>query len=211
MHWITHDTLSRLAVVEEQVWRWTLDAELNVASHRAAPLDEVFRFWKSVAQLPLMQEIKRPVQFADGKNKNVIVPVYGPEYSQLIGFFFFEGLKARSIAKEMSAIQAFVQQTRQHLEFCWQYSQAKAQSFMDDLTSLYNQRYLPVVFEREIARMERMKKKFSVLFMDIDYFKRVNDTRGHWIGSKLLVEVADVLKKVTRSCDYAFPTVATNF
>lgn len=204
IHWITFDTLNKLAVVDAQVWKWTLDAEQNVASHRPAMLDQVFHFWKNVSRLPLMEEIHRPLKFADGKNQNALAPVYGPSFGQLMGFFLFEGLKGKDKAKQLRDIHNLIRAASLHLEFCWQYSQARAQSFMDDLTSLYNQRYLPVVFEREIARMERLKKKFSVLFMDIDYFKRVNDTRGHWIGSRLLVEVAEVIKQATRSCDYAF-------
>ena len=52
--------------------------------------------------------------------------------------------------------------------------------------------------------MQRLDKKFSVLFLDIDYFKKVNDTSGHWIGSRLLVEVSRIILGSVRSCDYAF-------
>src|SRR6185437_8993666 len=44
----------------------------------------------------------------------------------------------------------------------------------------------------------------SLLFLDIDYFKMVNDGRGHWVGSKLLIELSKVLRLQVRSCDYCF-------
>ena len=73
--------------------------------------------------------------------------------------------------------------------------------YIDDLTKLHNFRYLNVVIDREIKRAERYRNLFSVLFMDIDYFKRVNDTYGHLVGSRVLQEVGAVLKCCVRDSD----------
>jgi two-component system, cell cycle response regulator len=70
-------------------------------------------------------------------------------------------------------------------------------AYLDDLTHLYNTRYLDVALEREIAG----GRPFSVLFMDLDHFKRVNDEHGHLSGSQLLVEVARVLRACVRDED----------
>ena len=76
---------------------------------------------------------------------------------------------------------------------------------MDDLTGLYNQTLpMAMCLENEIHRCSREKKKFSVLFMDIDYFKAVNDNDGHWVGSRLLVELGHVISSNTRRSDYSF-------
>lgn len=82
--------------------------------------------------------------------------------------------------------------------------EAKDRAFIDDVTQLYNQRYLHLVLEKEIRRSEREKQAFSVLFIDVDHFKNVNDTAGHLVGSKLLGEVAEILRRHTRLVDFAF-------
>jgi two-component system cell cycle response regulator len=80
---------------------------------------------------------------------------------------------------------------------------AEAQSliYIDDLTKLYNGRYLNVVLDREMKRSERYRNFFSVLFMDLDFFKRVNDAHGHLVGSRVLVEVGAVLRACVRDSD----------
>ncbi len=81
------------------------------------------------------------------------------------------------------------------------YRRAKNLAYVDSLTDLYNPRYLNIVLDREIKRSNRSMTPFSVLFMDIDHFKEVNDVHGHLIGSKLLVEVSRLLIKSVRDVD----------
>ena len=75
--------------------------------------------------------------------------------------------------------------------------------YLDDLTHLFNHRYIQQVLDKElkIATTTQGAKPFTVLFMDLDYFKSVNDTHGHTVGSKLLVEVARVVKGCVRDND----------
>ena len=80
-------------------------------------------------------------------------------------------------------------------------AQAQSLIYIDDLTKLYNSRYLNVVLDREMKRSERYRNFFCVLFMDIDFFKRVNDAHGHLIGSRVLVEVGNVLRGCVRDSD----------
>jgi len=80
-------------------------------------------------------------------------------------------------------------------------AQVQSLIYIDDLTKLHNFRYLNVVIDREIKRSERYRNLFSVLFMDIDFFKRVNDTHGHLVGSRVLQEVGAVLKSCVRDSD----------
>jgi diguanylate cyclase (GGDEF)-like protein len=72
---------------------------------------------------------------------------------------------------------------------------------MDDLTHLYNMRYLHLVLDREVKNAQQTDGTFSLLFMDLDHFKAVNDTHGHLVGSRLLVEVGRVLKGCVRERD----------
>jgi diguanylate cyclase (GGDEF)-like protein len=74
-------------------------------------------------------------------------------------------------------------------------------AYLDDLTHLFNVRYLDLVLDREIANSKEQGGTFSLLFLDLDYFKSVNDTHGHLVGSKLLVEVARIIKGCVRDND----------
>jgi diguanylate cyclase (GGDEF)-like protein len=74
----------------------------------------------------------------------------------------------------------------------------------DDCTSLYNARHLNFILDTEIYRSQRYGYEFSLVFLDLDHFKMVNDTHGHLVGSKLLAEIGQVLKDHCRLIDFAF-------
>lgn len=71
----------------------------------------------------------------------------------------------------------------------------------DDLTNLYNFRYLHQVLDMEIERANRYGSLFSLVFMDLDDFKKVNDKYGHLIGSRLLIETSQILQRNLRRID----------
>jgi diguanylate cyclase (GGDEF)-like protein len=73
----------------------------------------------------------------------------------------------------------------------------------DDLTGLYNARHFNVIIEREVKRAERYQSPLSLLFLDLDHFKQVNDLHGHLIGSRVLAEVGQLIKSHLRETDYA--------
>src|SRR5579864_3117086 len=74
----------------------------------------------------------------------------------------------------------------------------------DDCTGLYNARHLYKTLEAEVYRSARFGYEFSVIFIDLDHFKQVNDTHGHLVGSKLLNEIGFKIKSHLRLIDYAF-------
>jgi diguanylate cyclase (GGDEF)-like protein len=78
---------------------------------------------------------------------------------------------------------------------------AEALSVTDDLTHLYNSRYLNQVLRRETKRASRSGRPLSLLFIDLDGFKAVNDTHGHLCGSRALVEAAAVIRGSARETD----------
>jgi diguanylate cyclase (GGDEF)-like protein len=78
---------------------------------------------------------------------------------------------------------------------------AEALSVTDDLTHLYNSRYLNLVLRRETKRASRSGRPLSLLFIDLDGFKAVNDTHGHLFGSRALVEAAAVIRSSARETD----------
>jgi diguanylate cyclase (GGDEF)-like protein len=77
-------------------------------------------------------------------------------------------------------------------------------SITDDCTGLYNARHLFTALSEEVHRSERFGYEFSILFLDLDHFKRVNDEHGHLVGSKLLGQVGQALRENLRLVDAAF-------
>lgn len=77
-------------------------------------------------------------------------------------------------------------------------------SITDDCTGLYNARHLFTMIAEELHRSARFGYEFTLVFLDLDHFKRVNDQYGHIFGSKLLSEVGECLRQSLRLVDAAF-------
>ena len=80
-------------------------------------------------------------------------------------------------------------------------AQLRALSIKDDLTGLFNRRYLDRALEAEFIRTIRYKRSFSVLLLDIDTFKAINDNYGHGCGDAVLKKVAGLVRGCLRSSD----------
>ncbi|MBI5055233.1 MAG: sensor domain-containing diguanylate cyclase [Nitrospirae bacterium] len=87
------------------------------------------------------------------------------------------------------------------LEREYLYQKIEEISITDDLTGLYNIRYLYKSIEVEIERSRRYGSLFSIIFMDIDSLKKVNDRFGHLTGSKVLIETAGIIQINLRKVD----------
>jgi diguanylate cyclase (GGDEF)-like protein len=74
-------------------------------------------------------------------------------------------------------------------------------SRIDGLTGLYNRNFFHNLIDSEISRAARYKHNFSLLMIDIDDFKRINDTYGHQVGDKVLKELASLLNSFVRKND----------
>jgi diguanylate cyclase (GGDEF)-like protein len=81
------------------------------------------------------------------------------------------------------------------------FERAERLTITDDLTKLYNYRYLMQYLEADVRRCLRYKKKVSLLFIDVDGFKRINDTFGHLVGSQALSEMGQVFRGIVRETD----------
>jgi len=77
------------------------------------------------------------------------------------------------------------------------------QATIDLLTGLYNRGFLMQRIKAEIKKASRFKLPLSLIFLDIDHFKKVNDQHGHPVGDQLLTEFGDLLKKSVRDYDLA--------
>jgi len=79
----------------------------------------------------------------------------------------------------------------------------REQSIRDPLTSLFNRRYMEATLEREFNRAGRFQRSVGIMMLDLDHFKRFNDTFGHEAGDTLLRELGSFLKKHLRGSDIA--------
>lgn len=75
---------------------------------------------------------------------------------------------------------------------------------MDVLTRLLNRRFLSTIFKREISHASRASTELSVMLIDVDKFKQINDTWGHNLGDEILRKVSQVFYNNVRSSDYVF-------
>ncbi len=85
-----------------------------------------------------------------------------------------------------------------------QNKELQRQALADDLTSAYNRRYMELYIDEELERARRYSHPFSILFLDMDYLKMINDRYGHMSGSKALREVAHVIHGRLRQTDKVF-------
>lgn len=99
------------------------------------------------------------------------------------------------------AVEALVEPVVTALDTALLLKRAEALSVTDDLTGLYNSRYMNQVLRRETKRASRSGRPLSLLFIDLDGFKQVNDTHGHLCGSRALVEAAGLIRACARETD----------
>jgi diguanylate cyclase (GGDEF)-like protein len=94
------------------------------------------------------------------------------------------------------ATQVAVALERTHL-----HDQISSLGITDELTNMYNARYLDQTLEREVRRCKRYGSMMALIFLDLDNFKGINDTHGHPLGSRCLAEVSQIMVKSVRDVD----------
>lgn len=86
----------------------------------------------------------------------------------------------------------------------YQYTEKEFMSVLDGLTGLYNRRQFEIGLEQEHNRTKRHPSDFSLAILDIDFFKKVNDTYGHQYGDYVLKTVANLMKQAFRKTDLLY-------
>jgi len=108
-----------------------------------------------------------------------------------------------SLEKDTQLLELIANQIGIAIDNALLFEKTVEMAFTDSLTGLYNRRYLIEELERELSRALRNQNHFSIVSMDIDGLKAVNDRYGHNYGDRLLQEVSDVIKGNTRKSDIA--------
>ena len=107
----------------------------------------------------------------------------------------------RLSAATLATLQALLEPAAVALDNAFRVQRAEDLSVTDDLTQLYNVRYLMQALRRESKRHVRSRQPLSLLFIDLDGFKGVNDQNGHLLGSRALVEVSRIIRDCSRETD----------
>ena len=103
--------------------------------------------------------------------------------------------------KEVDFFKTVVKQAYIIIQNSWLYNKVKMLAITDSLTGIYNHGFLYECLCKEYAKSERYKAPLSFLMLDIDYFKKVNDTYGHPQGDAVLCKLSQILKNNIRVCD----------
>ncbi len=106
--------------------------------------------------------------------------------------------------QEMFFLQALCDYAAISIENAKAVEKIQELTITDDCTGLFNARHLHKTLATEVYRSARFGYQFSVIFIDLDRFKLVNDTHGHLVGSRLLAEIGYLIKAQLRLIDFAF-------
>ena len=109
--------------------------------------------------------------------------------------------KPKLAPRVLQSVNGLLEPAAMALDSALLLKRAEELSVTDDLTQLYNSRYLNLVLRRETKRASRSGRPLSLLFIDLDGFKGVNDTHGHLHGSRALVEAAGLIRGSARETD----------
>ncbi|MGE3770306.1 MAG: PleD family two-component system response regulator [Bdellovibrionales bacterium] len=101
----------------------------------------------------------------------------------------------------LARMRTQIRQTRTYLRLRENYERSLAMALTDPLTGAYNRRYLDIHLPRLFERARQSSRPLSVIMLDIDHFKKINDTYGHPAGDAVLVELVTRLNKNLRSFD----------
>lgn len=128
----------------------------------------------------------------------------GETVGVLVGFSHGRLTRMPVLSQELvEALSLLVEPAAYALSHALRVARVEALSVTDDLTQLYNSRFLNETLRKETKRSVRGGHSLSLLFIDLDGFKRINDSHGHLLGSRALIEAADIIKSSARETDIA--------
>jgi len=145
----------------------------------------------------------------------VTAPYWQAERFRGVGIMLLLGLvlvlhklRIRSLVRRTQKLQATVNQTKAELTLAARVAgdaqeALKEQALKDSLTGLWNRRAIFAMLEREVCRAQRDRCPITLVMIDLDHFKKINDTHGHLTGDEVLREAAGRLAEVMRPYDFA--------
>jgi diguanylate cyclase (GGDEF)-like protein len=141
---------------------------------------------------------------SDGTGAYTCIPIVGR--GQILGLLHLRGdaLRDRAAAAALAdKVERLVDQLSLSLTNIELRETLENMALRDGLTGLYNRRFLDEVLMHDLAKLKRDGKTAALLMIDVDHFKRFNDTHGHQAGDEALIRVAVTLRAAVRASDIA--------
>ncbi len=129
----------------------------------------------------------------------IIIPLI--TQNKEFGWFCVFSAREELAGTEMDFLGLFAKQIEMAITIADLFQAVRDQAVTDALTGLYNRRYFEEALEKEVQRAKRQQQPFSIIGIDLDFLKKINDTHGHFYGDLAIKTIADVLKANARSVD----------
>jgi diguanylate cyclase (GGDEF)-like protein len=174
------------------------------------PMGEGLAGWVAKeGQSVLVQDVQHDPRFAarfdavSGHSTRSLIAVPLVSKGRTLGVIeVVSGEQERDLTPEdLLTVQTLADHAAIAIENAQAFERIRELTIVDDHTGLYNARHLHRVLEAEVTRSERYGRPFSLVFVDLDKFKEVNDRHGHQAGSAALCEVGEVLRAGLRETD----------
>ncbi len=131
----------------------------------------------------------------------IIIPIYTRQ--KPFGWLVVLSSRDTLTDSETDFLSMFAQQVEMAITIADLFDAVKEQAVTDGLTGLYNRRYFEEYLDKEVKRAQRQNQPFSIIGIDLDFLKKINDAYGHAYGDIAIKAVADVLKHNARTVDTA--------
>jgi diguanylate cyclase (GGDEF)-like protein len=180
--------------------------ENRLASYMGKSASEIFRSWTEDSE-SLWEEIESRVELRLTQDPSRyldlrVTPLYDKNRRLNGRLMVFRDITERKqVEKRLRYVNDRLQS--QLIEIGLLQSKLREQAIRDPLTNLFNRRYLEETLDRELARASREAYSICLLMIDLDHFKRINDSYGHEAGDCVLRAHADTLSRECRRGDFA--------
>lgn len=210
--------LNRVVEYDQAYIAFVDDGDLNLVAGRGPTDSEVIQafFNKHARSIidefqggdfqPLIyadvSEVKGWISFEEGIGIRSTINAPLQFRGELLGILFVDSVRPNAYTDEMAdTVMAFANQASLAINNARLFERNQQLAMTDDLTGVYNRRYLVRFGEREVKRALRFDDPLSMIMLDFDHFKRVNDNYGHAVGDEIIVEVARRCQNAVREID----------
>jgi diguanylate cyclase (GGDEF)-like protein len=131
----------------------------------------------------------------------IAVPLYGQDRMTGVLALYRKDPRKHFSQADLDMVNFLAEQGGTAIENVLLHEEAQRLSITDGLTGIWNRRYFQMQFRQVLATATRFDRRFSVLMLDLDHFKRVNDTYGHRQGDAILIEFAQRVTTMVREVD----------
>jgi two-component system, cell cycle response regulator len=152
-------------------------------------------------RLPADEDVPMPVEGEPVGAQQLVVPLAGRGRALGVLTLIRDDLTAPFSGQDLETLRSFGAQASVAIENVLLHQEAQRLSVTDNLTGLWNFRYFQIQADRELESAERFERPVSLVIVDIDHFKDVNDHYGHQVGDEALIEVARRIHDATRTPD----------